>query len=143
MRQGAELDPFGAGQGTAASVGLAALVTGGGSGIGLGAATRLVRDGAHVTICGRTEDRLRSAVAALEGRWRPRLGAAGSTAGTGAATYVVADVTVEEQVARAVEVARRNGVASTSCSPTPGGPCTWARSLGPIWTRCGRRSIST
>ena len=39
-----------------------ALVTGGGSGIGLGAATKLVGDGAHVTICGRSEDRLVAAV---------------------------------------------------------------------------------
>ncbi len=46
--------------------GWSALVTGGGTGIGLGAATRLVQDGAHVTICGRTEARLRSAVASLE-----------------------------------------------------------------------------
>ena len=41
----------------------AALVTGGGSGIGLGCARRLVADGASVTICGRREDRL---VAACE-----------------------------------------------------------------------------
>lgn len=75
--------------------GLAALVTGGGSGIGLGAATRLVADGAHVTICGRTEERLQQAVATL--------GAA--AAGGGSARYVVADVTVEEQVAHAVSVA--------------------------------------
>ncbi len=82
--------------------GLSALVTGGGSGIGLGTAARLVRDGAHVTICGRTEERLRSAVAALEdvaGGSNPD----GPSAGT--ATYVVADVTVEEQVAEAVSVA--------------------------------------
>ncbi len=82
--------------------GLSALVTGGGSGIGLGTAARLVRDGAHVTICGRTEERLRSAVAALEdvaGGPNPD----GPSAGT--ATYVVADVTVEEQVAEAVSVA--------------------------------------
>ena len=48
-------------------VGLSALVTGGGSGIGLGAATRLVRDGAHVTICGRTEERLAAAVGLARG----------------------------------------------------------------------------
>ena len=82
--------------------GLSALVTGGGSGIGLGAATRLVRDGAHVTICGRTEERLRSAVALLEEAARASA-AAGGPAGT--AAYVVADVTVEEQVAEAVAAA--------------------------------------
>lgn len=82
--------------------GFAALVTGGSSGIGLGTATRLVRDGAHVTICGRTEDRLRSAVAMLED-------AAGASAGDGSAVgtarYVVADVTVEEEIAGAVAAA--------------------------------------
>jgi NAD(P)-dependent dehydrogenase (short-subunit alcohol dehydrogenase family) len=83
--------------------GLSALVTGGGSGIGLGAASRLVRDGAHVTICGRTEDRLRSAVTLLE----EVAGTAASSGGVagGTASYVVADVTVEEQVAEAVAAA--------------------------------------
>lgn len=82
--------------------GFAALVTGGGSGIGLGAATRLVRDGAHVTICGRTEERLRAAVASLE----EAAAASGRPEGArGTARYVVADVTVEEQVAAAVGAA--------------------------------------
>ncbi len=83
-------------------VGLSALVTGGGSGIGLGAATRLVSDGALVTICGRTEERLQSAVAVLE-----EAAAASEEAGgpRGTATYVVADVTVEDQIAEAVAVA--------------------------------------
>jgi NAD(P)-dependent dehydrogenase (short-subunit alcohol dehydrogenase family) len=82
--------------------GLSALVTGGGSGIGLGAATRLVRDGAHVTICGRTEDRLRSAVTSLEevARASPGPGSPGGTA-----AFVVADVTVEDEIAEAVSVA--------------------------------------
>jgi NAD(P)-dependent dehydrogenase (short-subunit alcohol dehydrogenase family) len=79
--------------------GYAALVTGGGSGIGLGTATRLVRDGAHVTICGRTEERLAAAVAELE---RVAAGAEGTPMAGGTARYVVADVTVEEQVAAAV-----------------------------------------
>ncbi len=43
--------------------GKTASVTGGGSGIGLGTATRLAADGAHVTICGRTEQKLADAVA--------------------------------------------------------------------------------
>ena len=87
---------------TAAPTGIAgynALVTGGGSGIGLGTATRLVRDGAHVTICGRTEEKLIAAVAELEAA----ASAAGATGGpVGTARYVVADVTVEDQVAAAV-----------------------------------------
>ena len=45
--------------------GMTALVTGGGSGIGLGAAKRLAADGAHVTIAGRTEARLAEAVAEI------------------------------------------------------------------------------
>jgi NAD(P)-dependent dehydrogenase (short-subunit alcohol dehydrogenase family) len=79
--------------------GYAALVTGGGSGIGLGTATRLVRDGAHVTICGRTEDRLAAAVAELE---QVAAATEGTPTAGGTARYVVADVTVEEQVAAAV-----------------------------------------
>ena len=43
--------------------GMAALVTGGGSGIGLGCARRFAADGAHVTIAGRTEARLAEAAA--------------------------------------------------------------------------------
>ncbi len=81
--------------------GLAALVTGGGSGIGLGSAVRLVRDGAHVTICGRTEERLRAAVDVLEAAASEETEAARR----GTAAYVVADVTVEEELAAAVSAA--------------------------------------
>ncbi len=63
--------------------GYGALVTGGGSGIGLACARRLAADGAVVTICGRTESRLKEA-AGDELRW------------------VVADVTDEDQVREAV-----------------------------------------
>ncbi|HEX3334387.1 MAG TPA: SDR family NAD(P)-dependent oxidoreductase, partial [Acidimicrobiales bacterium] len=71
------------------------LVTGGGSGIGLATAERLAADGAHVTICGRTEQKLADAT--------ERIAAA---SGDGAsARYVVADVTVEDQVAAAVAAA--------------------------------------
>lgn len=45
--------------------GTAALVTGGGSGIGLAAARALVRDGSSVTIMGRTADKLEAAAASL------------------------------------------------------------------------------
>lgn len=75
--------------------GKAALVTGGGSGIGLGAATRLAADGAHVTICGRTEAKL---VAAVE-QIAPSVGEGGSI------RHVVADITVDEQIAAAVAAA--------------------------------------
>jgi NAD(P)-dependent dehydrogenase (short-subunit alcohol dehydrogenase family) len=82
--------------------GYSALVTGGGSGIGLGTASRLVEDGAHVTICGRTEERLRTAVTTLEEVARA---SAATGCPQGSAAYVVADVTVEEQVAEAVSAA--------------------------------------
>ena len=51
-----------------------AVVTGGGSGIGLAAAKRLKADGAVVTICGRSKERLDAAVWRLAhvigARWR-------------------------------------------------------------------------
>jgi NAD(P)-dependent dehydrogenase (short-subunit alcohol dehydrogenase family) len=75
--------------------GRTALVTGGGSGIGLAAATRLAADGAHVAICGRTGDKLAKAVEAIG----PQVGDGGSI------RHVVADVTVEDQVAAAVAFA--------------------------------------
>jgi NAD(P)-dependent dehydrogenase (short-subunit alcohol dehydrogenase family) len=81
--------------------GLSALVTGGGSGIGLGTASRLVADGAQVTICGRTEEKLRQAVATLSSL----AGLSGPGSAIGTARYVVADVTVEEEIARAIAVA--------------------------------------
>ncbi|WCO68088.1 glucose 1-dehydrogenase [Iamia majanohamensis] len=75
--------------------GRTALVTGGGTGIGLGAATRLAADGARVVICGRTEDTLRAAVEQVA----PSVGEGGSIA------HVVADVTDEEQITAAVAAA--------------------------------------
>jgi NAD(P)-dependent dehydrogenase (short-subunit alcohol dehydrogenase family) len=75
--------------------GRTALITGGGSGIGLGTATRLAADGAHVTICGRTADKLERAAAAIE----PSVGDGGSI------RWVVADVTVEDQLRDAVTFA--------------------------------------
>ena len=48
-----------AGASTASGIaGWSILVTGGGSGIGLATAERFAADGAHVTICGRTEQKL-------------------------------------------------------------------------------------
>lgn len=72
-----------------------ALVTGGGSGIGLASAARLATDGAHVAICGRTEEKLAKAEAAIA----PGVGDGGSI------RSIVADVTIEEQVAAAVAFA--------------------------------------
>jgi len=69
--------------------GKGALVTGGGSGIGLGCARRLVAEGATVTICGRSEERLAAA--------RDELG--------GDVTTISCDVTDEAQVQAAVAAA--------------------------------------
>ncbi|MFI6985726.1 SDR family oxidoreductase [Embleya sp. NPDC050154] len=76
-----------------------ALVTGGGSGIGLGCARRFAADGAHVLIAGRSEDRLRAAVAELD---------KDAAAGVRVA-YAVTDVTDEGQVEAAVATAAELG----------------------------------
>jgi NAD(P)-dependent dehydrogenase (short-subunit alcohol dehydrogenase family) len=65
--------------------GQVALVTGGGSGIGLACATQLVRDGAAVVLAGRTEGKLASAADGLR-----KLG--------GVAQTVICDVTDEDSV---------------------------------------------
>lgn len=75
--------------------GCTALVTGGGSGIGLASAARLAADGAHVAICGRTQEKLAKAEAEIA----PVVGDSGSI------RSIVADVTIEEQVAAAVACA--------------------------------------
>ncbi len=69
--------------------GKGALVTGGGSGIGLGCARRLAAEGAVVTICGRSEERLAAAKDQLEGDVHT----------------VACDVTDEAQVVAAVAAA--------------------------------------
>ncbi|MEO5900675.1 MAG: SDR family oxidoreductase [Ilumatobacteraceae bacterium] len=76
--------------GTTSSLdGMGAVVTGGGTGIGLGCALRLAEDGALVTICGRREAVLADAVAAIGHDAR----------------YVVCDIEDEAQVANLMEVA--------------------------------------
>ncbi len=99
--------------------GTAALITGGGSGIGLESARRLVADGAAVTIMGRTEERLRDGVTALE--------AAAPT--NGLVRFVVGDAKSEEDVERAVAVATEatGGLDFAVASAGRGG-------LGPIIT---------
>ncbi|MEO3783666.1 SDR family oxidoreductase [Actinocorallia sp. B10E7] len=93
--------------------GTSALVTGGGSGIGLGSAARLLADGATVTICGRGEDRLRDAVEKL--------------GGGGDVDYVVADITDEEQIAAAVAHAAERGPLRAIVANAGG-----STSIGPI-----------
>ena len=73
--------------------GRTALVTGGGSGIGMATAARLATDGAIVTICGRTESKLVDAAMSM----RDRVGAE--------IRHVVADVTIEDHIRRAVAFA--------------------------------------
>lgn len=72
--------------------GMSMLVTGGGSGIGLGCAVRLAADGAHVTICGRSQDRLEKGAEAIR---------AAAAKGVRVET-IAADVTQEAQVEAAV-----------------------------------------
>lgn len=69
-----------------------ALVTGGGSGLGLACARRLRADGATVTIIGRTESRLVTAAEQLR-----RINAPGE------ARWRVVDVTNEEAMEAAIE----------------------------------------
>lgn len=82
---------------TAKLSGKAVLVTGGGTGIGLACAARLVADGAAVTICGRTEASLIAASEKI----------AEQAAFGGSVQYVAGDVTdeasVKEVVAKAAE----------------------------------------
>lgn len=98
--------------------GQAALVTGGGSGIGLGTAQLLAADGAHVTICGRSEERLAGAVPQIEA-----VAAPGVTV-----RHVAADITVEDQIAGAVAVACEATGGLDICFANAGG----SLHMGPI-----------
>jgi 7-alpha-hydroxysteroid dehydrogenase len=75
--------------------GHAAIVTGGGTGIGKACAAQLAADGAAVVICGRTESKLADAAAAIE-----KLAGHG-----GSVRYVVADVTSESDVQKVIAAA--------------------------------------
>jgi NAD(P)-dependent dehydrogenase (short-subunit alcohol dehydrogenase family) len=68
------------------------IVTGGGTGLGAACARKAAADGASVTICGRTEDRLVKVVDGIR-------------ASGGNAQHVVADVTDEDDVKRLVAAA--------------------------------------
>jgi len=70
-----------------------ALITGGGSGIGLETARHLLRDGCAVTLMGRSEERVKAAAASL---------------GDGA-TWSAGDVADESAVEQAVKVANADG----------------------------------
>ncbi len=71
------------------------LVTGGGSGIGKGAATAAVAAGANVMLVGRNADRLAAAAEEIKGH----------TEDGGSVLYEPADVTNEDEVSRVVEAA--------------------------------------
>lgn len=71
----------------------AALVTGGGSGIGLACARRLAADGYRVTICGRTPERLEAALAQLPAGSRSVVADISDEAAVEAAVRGAADAT--------------------------------------------------
>jgi NAD(P)-dependent dehydrogenase (short-subunit alcohol dehydrogenase family) len=93
--------------------GMAVLVTGGGSGIGKACAARLAADGASVTICGRTEAKLEAAVDAIRSQIPKESG--------GHIQAVVADVTVEDDVARIAAKAAEATGALDGCIANAGG----------------------
>jgi NAD(P)-dependent dehydrogenase (short-subunit alcohol dehydrogenase family) len=90
-------------------VGIAALITGGEGRIGLACARRLAADGATVTICGCSEERLKLAADAYRLR------------------YVIADVTDEEQIATALADAASSGPLRIVIASAGG-----SSSIGPI-----------
>ncbi len=97
--------------------GQSGLITGGGSGIGLGCARHLVRDGASVTLAGRSQTRLDAAVAELR---------AGAPAGV-EVRGVACDVTREDDVLAAVEAALAVTGALQHCVASAG-----TGTLGPV-----------
>ena len=96
------------------------MVTGGGSGIGKGVAAAAVAAGANAMLVGRNADRLAAAVDELNGQ---------AAAGSGSARYEPADVTNEDEVARAVDAAtawtgRLHGVVHCAGGSDTIGPVT-------------------
>lgn len=94
------------------------LITGGGSGIGLGVAAALAASGGNVMLMGRSADRL--AAAADEIR------AGGSS---GEVNYTAADITVEDEVARVVDATvawkgKLDGVVNSAGGSNTVGPIT-------------------
>lgn len=94
-----------------------ALVTGGGSGIGLAIARALAADGFEVVICGRTAERLEAAAERI-----------GSESHAGSVRGVVADVTDEDAITAAVAEADRADGGLGAVVAAAGG----SESIGPV-----------
>ena len=75
------------------------LITGGGTGIGKACAAEMYSNGALVTICGRTEEKLKQSVQEI----------VESQQKGGAVQYVICDVTDEDQVLKTVLAADEFG----------------------------------
>jgi NAD(P)-dependent dehydrogenase (short-subunit alcohol dehydrogenase family) len=91
--------------------GRAALITGGGGGLGRAAGRWLIRDGAAVVLMGRTEHTLREAVGELEQ----------AAAQGGKASYIVGDGTTSKDVEAAVEAVVARYGRLDICVTTVGG----------------------
>lgn len=105
------------------------LVTGGGSGIGKGAAAAIVASGGNAVLVGRNADKLSAAVEEIS---------AEVSAGGGSVRYEPADVTNEDEVSRAVEAAtawhgRLHGVVHSAGGSETIGPITQIDSE--LWRR--------
>jgi NAD(P)-dependent dehydrogenase (short-subunit alcohol dehydrogenase family) len=105
------------------------LVTGGGSGIGKGAAAAIVASGGNAVLVGRNADKLSAAVQEIS---------AEISAGGGSVRYEQADVTNEDEVSRAVDAAtawhgRLHGVVHSAGGSETIGPITQIDSE--LWRR--------
>jgi 7-alpha-hydroxysteroid dehydrogenase len=88
--------------------GASVVITGGGTGIGAACARKVAEEGAIVTICGRTESRLEATAEDIR-------------SGGGQVSTVVADVTVEDDVARVVASAASFGKGLSGVVANAGG----------------------